>query len=234
MSQQLISRSPDLGRLRADGYDIEVQSGFLMVRAVPYLDAGKGIVFGTLVKALTLSGDVADYQGDHTIFLAGPTPHDADGSPLQRVINATAQQEPLPGVVVDHVLSNKPTAGYVDYYELITTYVAVLSKHARTVDETVTAQTFPAVRPDTEEGSPPFLYVDTASSRVGITAINAKVEVTASRSSASAARVPTSWTWSPSLRWPSFTSTTVTGSCSTTRSAIPGGRSRWRWSLPSR
>jgi ThiF family len=175
MSQQLISRSPDLGRLRADGYDVEVQSGFLMVRDVPYLDGGKNIAFGMLVKSLTLSGDVADYQGDHTIFLAGPTPHDADGQPLQRVINATVQQEPLPGLVVDHVLSNKPTAGYVDYYELITTYVAVLSKHARTIDETVTAQTFPQVRPDTEEGSP-FLYVDTASTRAGITAINAKVE----------------------------------------------------------
>ncbi|BBZ52716.1 hypothetical protein MHEI_44330 [Mycobacterium heidelbergense] len=35
------------------------------------------------------------------------------------------------------------------------------------------AQTFPAGRPDTEEGSP-FLYVDTASTRAGITAINAK------------------------------------------------------------
>lgn len=161
--------------MRADGFDIDIQSGFLMVRDVPYLDESRGIVHGTLIKALTLSGDVADYQADHTIFLAGPTPHDTEGNPLQRVIHSSDKQEPLPGVVVDHLLSNKPAAGYQDYYELVTTYVGVLSKHARTVDETATAQTFPAVRPDEEEGSP-FVYVDTASSRAGITAVNAKVD----------------------------------------------------------
>ena len=35
MSQLLISRSPDLARLREEGYDIEIRSGYLLVKDVP-------------------------------------------------------------------------------------------------------------------------------------------------------------------------------------------------------
>lgn len=176
MSQTLISRSPDLSLLRAEGYNVDTQGAFLFVRDVSYLDAGGNVVSGTLVKALTLSGDVADYQGDHTILLAGPTPHDAGGRPLQRVINMTADQEPIPGVVVNHVLSNKPPQGYRDYHDLVTTYVTVLSKHARAIDDSLTAQTHPliVVEKEDDDGSP-FHYLDTASARTGVTGINGKV-----------------------------------------------------------
>lgn len=175
MSQRLISRSEDLSRLRADGYNVEVVAGHLLVRDVPFLGPGRTSVRGTLVKPLTLTGDVADYQGDHTILLTGPAPHDAVGSPLHRVIHSPIQQEPVPGVVVCHLLSNKPPQNYRDYYELVVTYVAILSKHANSVDNTLTAQTYPAVQPDDDENSP-FVYVDTASARAGITAINSKLE----------------------------------------------------------
>ena len=39
MSQQLISRNPDLRRLREEGYDIELRAGHLLVKGVPYVDA---------------------------------------------------------------------------------------------------------------------------------------------------------------------------------------------------
>ncbi len=58
MSQRPISLSPHLSRLRADGFDLLIDRGYLVVRDVPYLDASGTIVQGTLVKALT-PGDVA-------------------------------------------------------------------------------------------------------------------------------------------------------------------------------
>src|SRR5581483_356266 len=36
MSRQLISRSPDLQRLENEGYNLEIRSGYLLVRDVPY------------------------------------------------------------------------------------------------------------------------------------------------------------------------------------------------------
>jgi hypothetical protein len=56
----------------------------------------------------------------------------------------------------------------------MTTYVAILSGYARRLEPEVTARTFPVI----EESDPDsvFLYTDTASSRAGLGAINAKLE----------------------------------------------------------
>jgi hypothetical protein len=175
MSQRPISLSPDLSRLRAEGYDLRVERGFLVVRDVPYLDAAGTVVRGMLVKALTLAGDVATAPGDHTIYLAGPLPHDGQGRLMTNVVNSSGPQRLLPDLVTDHYLSHKPAQGYPDFYELVTTYVNVLSKHAQGVDPDVTAQTFPVIEA-AEDDDGPFLYIDTASARAGIAAVNAKVE----------------------------------------------------------
>lgn len=174
MSQRPMSHNPDLARLRSDGFGIRIGHGHLVVRDVPYLDADRRVVRGTLVKALTLTGDVAESpRNDHTVRLAGPRPHDADGRPLDVVNSAAAYS--LPGVTAQFLLSRKPTGGgYGDYYELVTTYISVLSKHAREVDPTATAQTHPVVVPD-EDDPGAFHYIDTASARAGITTVNAKV-----------------------------------------------------------
>src|SRR3954452_22194648 len=129
MSQRPISLSPDLSRLRSEGYDIRIEEGYLLVRDVPYLDAAGAVVRGTLVKALTLSGDVAARPGDHTAFLIGPAPHDGDRRVL-RAVNSSVRQQVLPGLIVDHYLSQKPADGYADFYALVSTYVSLLAKHA--------------------------------------------------------------------------------------------------------
>ena len=40
MSHSLISRSPDLKRLRDDGYEVDVQSDHLLMKHVPYVTEG--------------------------------------------------------------------------------------------------------------------------------------------------------------------------------------------------
>ena len=56
MSQQLISRSSDLRKLRDEGYDVEIRSGYLLIKDVPYVNAKKEVKFGILVSELTLAG----------------------------------------------------------------------------------------------------------------------------------------------------------------------------------
>jgi len=46
MSHQLINHSSDLKRLRDEGYDIEIKSGHLLVKDVPYVNSNKEVKRG--------------------------------------------------------------------------------------------------------------------------------------------------------------------------------------------
>jgi hypothetical protein len=176
MSQQLISRSPDLQRLRDEGYDIEVRSSYLLVKNVPYVNSRKEIKFGTLVSDLSLAGDVTTTPGTHVAYFAGDHPCDKNGSELHRIKHGSARQQLGPNLEVNHAFSSKPLSGrYADYYEKMTTYVAIISSPAHALDPCVTAQTFPVVEPDDEESV--FNYIDTASSRAGINVVTRKLEL---------------------------------------------------------
>ena len=49
--------SPDLQRLQNEGYELEIRSGFLLVKSVPYVNTRKEVKRGTLVAKLVLAGD---------------------------------------------------------------------------------------------------------------------------------------------------------------------------------
>ena len=57
MSQELISRSPDLKRLRDEGLQLEVRDGLLLVHGLPYVDSAQQIQYGTLVSDLDLAAN---------------------------------------------------------------------------------------------------------------------------------------------------------------------------------
>jgi len=175
MSQQLISRSRDLQRFRDDGYDVEIRSSYLLVKGVPYVNSAGQIKYGTLVSELTLAGDVTTTPNTHVAYFAGEHPCDKSGAELHKIKHGSARQRLAPGLEVDHSFSSKPLSGrYEDYYEKMTTYVAIISSPARALDPDVTARTYPVVEP--EQGESVFNYLDTASSRAGIGAITRKLE----------------------------------------------------------
>lgn len=167
MSQQLINHSPDLKRLRDEGYDLEIRSNHLLVKSVPYLTTAKTISVGTLVCTLTLAGNITTVPDDHQAYFIGEAPCDKDGIPNPKIINSSSNRDLGPGVVINHTFSAKPTSGrYNDYYEKVSTYVAILSGPAEALDRSVTAKVFRVIEPGEDES--PFLYMDTASSRAGI------------------------------------------------------------------
>ena len=49
MSQRPISLSPDLTRLRNEGFDLEIRAGYLLVKDVPYVNAAREVKRGILV-----------------------------------------------------------------------------------------------------------------------------------------------------------------------------------------
>lgn len=175
MSQQLISRSPDLKQLRDEGYDIEVKSGHLLVKQVPYVTPERKVKYGTLVTPIgDVAGDRTRPPGDHTAYFAGETPCHADGTPFSHIIES--QQRTLAeGLVVNLRFSSKPIGGsYPDYHAKMTTYVNMLAAQAQRIDSNVNAQPYPVIETGEEESV--FKYLDTASSRAGIAAISEKLE----------------------------------------------------------
>jgi hypothetical protein len=174
MSQRPIARSADLRQLREDGYTISLVGGNLTVRDIPYVDSSASVhEDGVLVMPLTLSGDHSQPPPDHTAFFVGQVPCDASGRPLNKIINNTNSKDLGGGLIACCYFSAKPqttTKNYADFYHKVTTYVALIAGPAQSVKPGVTAMRHRPIAAEADDG--PFNYIDTASSRAGIAAIN--------------------------------------------------------------
>lgn len=175
MSPPLISRSPDLARLRDDGYEVEIRAGHLVIRNVPYVNAKCEVKRGLLVSTLHLAGDVTAKPDTHVALFAGEHPCDRHGRPLIKIVNGSSRQTLGDGLVVDHSFSSKPPEGYLDYHHKMSTYADILSSHAAALDPTATAKTFRVI--EAEDPESVFEYIDTASGRAGIYAVSQKLQL---------------------------------------------------------
>lgn len=184
MSQRQISRSPDLSRLRSDGYDIHFEHGHLVMRGVPYLNAQGERLRCVLVDVLNMTGDDIGRPSDHTMFMGGQGPCDASGAVLGQIFAEPddKNREIVPGTTINWRLSAKAMEDGnqrredTDYYSKFLRYVEVLGAPVKVFDTEMSARTYPTVVPDEEENDV-FKYVDTASARAGIAAISQKLQL---------------------------------------------------------
>lgn len=177
MSQRPIARSPDLSKLRNDGFDIRMVGGYLVVRDVPYLRAKNEIAHGILACAISAADDVCGPPADHTAFFVGDHPCNTDGTPMIQVVLALNAVVISDTITTNYYLSAKPKPRdrYVDFHEKVTTYVRRLSGPAEEVDPTVTAKTFPFI--PTEDDDSVFHYTDLATSRSDIGEVSRKMRL---------------------------------------------------------
>lgn len=173
MSPSPISRSPDLRALADDGYDIDIVSGHLVVRDVPYVNADRQVKRGILVSTLDLAGDVATRPSTHVVMFGGEYPCDRNGRELAKIKCGTERKVISDRLVVEYSFSSKPADGYRDYHHKMTTYVAIISGPAEAIDPCATPQ--PRRVKEAVDADTVFKYVDTASSRAGITAVSGKL-----------------------------------------------------------
>lgn len=172
MLQQLLSHSSDLRKLVEDGYEIEINGGYILIHHVPYVNHEQSIRYGTLICSLDLDSPTRTYKPkDHTIHFAGETPCHRDGRPLSEIINSSGKKHHAEGIESDHFFSSRPPAGYANYYDKISTYINILSNPAQAIDSAVTARTYRLIQ---SEDDSVFMYADTQSSRTNIEYINRK------------------------------------------------------------
>lgn len=173
MSSALISRSPDLQRLQHEGYELEICSNHLLVHNVPYVTPRGEVARATLISNLSLAGDKTIKPEPHIAWFTGEHPCNVNGSEIVQIKHSSGNIPLAPDLVAKHSFSNKPPGGYADYYEKMTRYIEIISAPAQSLQPGVTACTFKVVASPPDDGV--FNYMDTASGRVGITAVTAKL-----------------------------------------------------------
>jgi hypothetical protein len=169
---RLVRSSPDLTRLVDEGYSIRLVNGYLAVDDVPFVDDSGKVGLGALLCPLDLQGDRTAKPSTHVMCFVGGEPRDRNGQPIDGLINAGVERwSASPDLVATCGFSQKPRPdGYSDYYEKVSYYVAMVANHAHAVAPGISALTAKPVATDEDDGV--FVYVDTFSSRAGITARN--------------------------------------------------------------
>jgi hypothetical protein len=169
MSAALFSLNQDLKDLREDGYFVQINGGLLVMHQVPYVNAQLEVKMGTLTSSLCLSGNLTQKPEPHTVHFDGEFPCNVDGTPIQGLGS-------VPGNLgnAQHMFSSKPGPdGYHDYHQKMSTYATIIAGPAAVLKPGTTPRVFR--QPDVEEDSV-FNYMETASDRVGIGALTARLE----------------------------------------------------------
>ncbi|WP_407792378.1 ThiF family adenylyltransferase [Pigmentiphaga litoralis] len=174
MSRELFSLNPDLARLRSEGYFVRIEGNLLVMREVPYVDDQRRVRTGTLVSGLDLAGDQTRRPETHVIHWDGDFPCNADGTPLPAISHQSPNTNLGYGLTAQHSFSNKPPEGYLDYYAKMSTYATILAGPAAVLQPGISPRVFCGT--DDDEQISVFNYLDTASGRVGLGALAAKLE----------------------------------------------------------
>ncbi len=173
MSQKPTNLRVDVARLIGDGYEVAIEHSHLVMRNVPYVTSSREIKRGMLISTMTGSFSEVVRPSDHVIMFAGDYPCDAEGKPLENIRNNTRNENVAGQWMINHRFSSKPKSGYyVDYYEKMSTYAAILANQAAAIDPECTASTNRVIA-STDDS--PFQYFDNASSRVGISEVTQKL-----------------------------------------------------------
>ncbi|MGJ3627132.1 DUF6791 domain-containing protein [Sphingomonas sp. MMS24-JH45] len=92
---------------------------------------------------------------------------------MAAIANQTTHFDLGHGLTAEHAFSSKPDGGYRDYHHKMTTYASIIAGPAAVLDATATPRPYRAL--DKEDADSVFNYVETASDRVGIGALTAKL-----------------------------------------------------------
>lgn len=170
MYPKLVSLNDDLRRLVERGHAVAFDSGYLVIRDIPYLDQAGQLQIGAFVTKMVFVDQFRVQQEDHQVFFAGGIPHQLDGTAIANLGGAAttlALSERCKDVVVQRSFSNKPKAEgcFSDFFAKIESYTSIISGPAMQRYST-SPYTY---RADTGEGAGSiFKFTDSLSSRAEI------------------------------------------------------------------
>ncbi|EJE8512312.1 ThiF family adenylyltransferase [Vibrio parahaemolyticus] len=175
MSTKQTDRNPSILRLIEEGFDVEIVNQHLLVHSIPYLNSEGLVKLGVFACPYNSMGDKDTDPGTHIMWFQGDKPFMNTGLEMSQVINNSNPRQLFQGFTAQHYLSNKPNGkAFTNYYDKVVHYHTLFVSQARTVEPNADARTGRIHRE--RDCRSVFQYPDTASSRVGITALSQKLE----------------------------------------------------------
>ncbi|MDA8295254.1 MAG: ThiF family adenylyltransferase [Actinomycetota bacterium] len=167
MSSPPTGPDDSIAELLADGYDMVLEHGHLVIRRLPYLGPSGLHHDGCLILPINDTNGVITDATDHRIWFAGEEPRDENG----RALASSNQHDYGGGRVAGYLLSFKPASGsYPHLLGKIRHYAHILRDAAQHVDPTVTDT--PGAAFQVVEDGLPLVYRDTNTTRAGLTTLN--------------------------------------------------------------
>jgi hypothetical protein len=168
---RLVRNSPDLTRLVQDGFAVRIVNGYLVVDDIPYVDDAAQVQWGSFLCPLDLSGPTTAPPATHVMCFVGGVPRDQHGKPIKDLVNPGVQKWSAgPGLTAACGFSQKPKGGYKNFYDKVAYYTAMVISPAQALNPEVSPYTYKPIETDEDDGV--FCYVDTFSSRAGISELN--------------------------------------------------------------
>jgi len=171
MLDNLINHSPDLTKLRNEGYEVSIDDGYILVSNVPYLNSNKEVKYGTLVSNFDPSEGRARKPENHVISFTGDYPCDYNAKPIEALRHNDSVRKFNDRITVKHSFSCKPQGGYLDFYDKFSNYIEIISSQAKYFNKSITAKTFKIIHSSNDSI---FNYPDTNSSRADIADLSNK------------------------------------------------------------
>ncbi len=174
MPLKQIALNPDISRLLNEGYEIKIWNGYLLVHAVPYVNAQRMVLRGILVTDLNVNVGKLFPPKDHQVWFVGEYPCHQTGNPIEAIRNDSNPPPLWEGFKAQHRFSNKPGQNnYPDYYSKMRSYIDIISNEAKVIDPSVDVRTYKVIPPVEDDSV--FHYHDLASIRADILAIAGKL-----------------------------------------------------------
>lgn len=180
MINTLSVHNDDIKRLIDKGYALSLDSNYLVVRDVFYLNEDKVLCQGAIVSKLVVIDALHVRMDDHQILFCGSHPCEIDGNQIKNLGGGQTTLALISDdLVVQRSFSNKPLKGFADLFEKIESYVNLFSGPAI---ELFGVKANPLTFRNVEEVSDSvFKFRDTLTSRaeIGDLALKFKQEIVA-------------------------------------------------------
>lgn len=123
----LAEYNSDIKQLLEKGYAVSIDSEYLVVRDVYYLDENKNLQVGALISKIEYVDNKRIKLHDHQVFFCGSHPCELNGTPIRNMGGGPATLTLASNdLVIQRNFSHKPANGYIDFFEKVETYVNII------------------------------------------------------------------------------------------------------------